>query len=247
MRSLIFFILLSFSFLAYSSDEGKSVVDLTVLNKLPKEKRDILKNEAEDFPSFWGMVKKSVNISGFDIYSTKKGEILVVRDGYILGFFSENISEIYPKDNYSTLSSAPFVQLDINKKFLMYSGGEEVFIDSGLDGIEVVRSRVSNPSTPFPGEILMDTFTSKIIRNGEDCIALPVVKNMTFGAAIGCCKPKSGGQVKIYMHSPSSWIEVDEAHKAWKLLFPMKDYCTAAFEKGNVKDWAIFDGSDLPK
>lgn len=73
MRSLIFFILLSFSFLAYSSDEGKSVVDLTVLNKLPKEKRDILKNEAEDFPSFWGMVKKSVNISGFDIYSTKKG------------------------------------------------------------------------------------------------------------------------------------------------------------------------------
>ena len=52
---------------------------------------------------------------------------------------------------------------------------------------------------------------------------------------------------EIYMHSPSSWIEVDEAHKAWKLLFPMKDYCTAAFEKGNVKDWAIFDGSDLPK
>lgn len=135
MRSLIFFILLSFSFLAYSSDEGKSVVDLTVLNKLPKEKRDILKNEAEDFPSFWGMVKKSVNISGFDIYSTKKGEILVVRDGYILGFFSENISEIYPKDNYSTLSSAPFVRLDIDKKFLMYSGGEKVFIDSGLDGI----------------------------------------------------------------------------------------------------------------
>ena len=87
MRSLIFFILLSFSFLAYSSDEGKSVVDLTVLNKLPKEKKDILKNEAEDFPSFWGMVKKSVSISGFDIYSTKKGEILVVRDGYILGFF----------------------------------------------------------------------------------------------------------------------------------------------------------------
>ena len=41
MRSLIFFILLSFSFLAYSSDEGKSVVDLTVLKYKGQKDKDI--------------------------------------------------------------------------------------------------------------------------------------------------------------------------------------------------------------
>lgn len=230
---------------------SRSIIDITALSTLSEEQKKILRKESGYILSsqFLGKIKSEKRMAGFDVYeleSATGNAIIIVKNGYIRGGFTGDYSAIYPESPLATLDLGPFISysdLALDKGVLTYTDGDRIYIDYGLNGVDLIRDRLKTPEIPFPGDYLINSFTSEVFNSGHKCLAVPSVNNLISSMPLACCRNLSSNEVDLYHISRSSekWEALTSEHPGWQVLESVQEKCRNTYTKYQDEKWLPVD------